>query len=128
MPKEEEMIRRIDHIELVVKDLDKSVGFFKELGFREIRRTSHHGTSVELAIPGEGQPVWELHRVTGDEVIGINHIGFHVDDVNQEYQRLKDGGIELQGEPHLIESTGRILLDFRDPTGFRYHLVQSSAE
>ena len=64
------MIRGIDHIELIVRDFDEYVAFMKTLGFEELTRTSHHGVSVELKAPGEGQPIFEIHEATGEEVIG----------------------------------------------------------
>ena len=74
------MIKGIDHIELIVRDLDEYVAFFKTLGFEMVRETPHHGGSVEMKPPGDGQPVFEIHQVVGEEVIGVNHIAFRVDD------------------------------------------------
>ncbi len=64
------MIRGIDHIELIVRDVDEFVRFFEAMGFEVILRTEHHGGSAELKLPGEGQPVFEIHSVGGEEAIG----------------------------------------------------------
>ena len=74
------MIKSIDHMELIVCDVDAHVGFFKKLGFNVLMHTSHHGGSAELQLPGDNQPIIEIHEATGEEVIGINHIALKVDD------------------------------------------------
>jgi glyoxylase I family protein len=52
------MIRGIDHIELIDRDFTEYVEFMKTLGFEELTRTTHHGESVELRMPGENQPIF----------------------------------------------------------------------
>ena len=56
------MITGIDHIEIIVRDLDDYVDFLTTLGFETLRRTDHHGGSVEMKPPGDGQPVFEIHQ------------------------------------------------------------------
>jgi catechol 2,3-dioxygenase-like lactoylglutathione lyase family enzyme len=73
------MIRGIDHIELIVRDVEEFVAFFERMGFKVLTRTSHHGSSAELQLPGENQPIFEIHQVGGEENIGVNHIAFKVD-------------------------------------------------
>jgi catechol 2,3-dioxygenase-like lactoylglutathione lyase family enzyme len=70
------MLLGIDHIELIVTDLEESSGFFAAMGFEVVRKTPHHGGSAELKPAGDGQPVFEIHAVVGREVPGINHIAF----------------------------------------------------
>ena len=42
-----DMIRGIDHIELIVRDVEEFVSFFQKLGFELIQRTKHHGDAAE---------------------------------------------------------------------------------
>lgn len=78
------MVTKVDHIELVVHRFDKYAALFQALGFRELTRTKHHGDSIEFKLPGENQPIFEIHRVSGEENIGVNHIAFQVPDVSSE--------------------------------------------
>ncbi len=119
------MIRGIDHIELIVRDVDEFVEFFQGMGFELLQRTSHHGDSAELKLPGENQTVFEVHSVGGEEAIGVNHIAFKVDDVRQSYQELRGTGISFAGEPGLVAASGRTIANFRDPDGWRLQLVDS---
>ena len=119
------MIRGIDHIELIVRDFDEYVEFLKTLGFELLTHTKHHGESAELKPPGDDQPILEIHQATGEEVIGVNHIAFRVDDVNGAHGSLKELGIAFSGPPKLIKETGRTNINLRDPDGWRLQLVDS---
>ena len=123
--KEDTLIRGIDHIELIVRDVDEFVAFFQGMGFELLQRTSHHGDSAELKLPGENQTVFEVHSVGGEEAIGVNHIAFKVDDVRRSYQELSGAGIRFAGEPGLVAASGRTIANFRDPDGWRLQLVDS---
>ena len=119
------MIRGIDHIELIVRDFDEYIDFLQKLGFELLTHTKHHGESAELKPPGDDQPIFEIHQATGEEVIGVNHIAFRVDDVNQAHDALKGLGIAFAGPPKLVEATGRTNINLRDPDGWRLQLVDS---
>jgi catechol 2,3-dioxygenase-like lactoylglutathione lyase family enzyme len=119
------MLTAIDHIEIIVRDLDAYVDYLQKLGFELVTRTSHHGDSAELKLPGDGQPIFELHQVGGEEVIGINHIAFRTEDINAAYDRLVDAGIMADEEPHLVASTGRTNINLRDPDGWRVQIVDA---
>ncbi|HEX9834942.1 MAG TPA: VOC family protein [Mycobacterium sp.] len=119
------MLTAIDHIEIIVRDLDAYVDYLQKLGFELVTRTSHHGDSAEMKLPGDGQPIFELHQVGGEEVIGINHIAFRTEDINAAYDRLVDAGIMADEEPHLVASTGRTNINLRDPDGWRVQIVDA---
>lgn len=118
------MIRGIDHIELIVRDFDEYVDFLKTLGFKELTHTGHHGKSAELQAPGENQPIFEIHQATGEEVIGVNHIAFKVDDVNAAHEVLGNTNIN-SNKPNYVEATGRTTINLRDPDGWRMQLVDA---
>ena len=125
--KEDTLIRGIDHIELIVRDVDEFVEAFQGMGFELLQRTSHHGDpdSSGLKLPGENQTVFGVHSVGGEEAIGVNHIAFKVDDVRRSYQELSGAGISFAGEPGLVAASGRTIANFRDPDGWRLQLVDS---
>ena len=122
------MVTQIDHIEIIVQHFDEYVAMFRALGFRELARTKHHGDSVEFQLPGENQPIFEIHRVSGEENIGVNHIAFQVTDVNAAHRDLLASGVSIAGTPHLVPSTGRTNVNFRDPDGWRLQLVDARRE
>ena len=119
------MITGIDHIEIIVHDLDAYVEFFEKLGFEVLARTTHHGGSVEVKLPGENQTIFELHQVIGEENPGVNHIAFRCDDVTATHKQLAEQGIRFASEPHKVASTGRTNANLRDPGGWRIQLVDA---
>ena len=119
------MVTRVDHIELVVQHFEEHVALFRALGFKELTRTRHHGDSVEFQLPGENQPIFEIHRVSGEENIGVNHIAFQVPDVEAAHRELTARGVVIPHGPHLVPSTGRTNLNFRDPDGWRMQIVDA---
>ena len=120
------MLTAIDHIEIIVRDLDAYVEYLQKMGFELITRTSHHGDSAELKLPGEGQTIFELHQVGGEEVIGINHIAFRTDNVDAAHEQLIDAGIRVEEAPHAVASTGRTNINLRDPDGWRVQIVDAN--
>ncbi|MBI3980200.1 MAG: VOC family protein [Chloroflexi bacterium] len=122
------MIRRIDHIELIVRNVDEFVRLFELMGFEVVLRTEHHGGSAEVKLPGPDQPVFEIHQVEGEENPGINHIAFRVDDVQAAYAQLANAGVRFDRAPGLVPQTGRVIANFRDPDGWRLQLVDARRE
>ena len=117
------MIGEIDHIEIEASDAEEMADFMKKLGYEEYRRTEHHGLSIELE-PGSGEgPLFEIHTVQGEEVPGINHIAYRVDDVEETHAELEDAGVDALVEPYFVERTGRTIANFRDPDGRRFQVV-----
>ena len=86
------MVLSIDHIELIVRDVDQHVEFYQKMGFNLLLRTSHHGGSAELQLPGPNQPVIEIHSVSGEETIGVNHIAFKVNSAQEAYEDVVSQG------------------------------------
>jgi glyoxylase I family protein len=117
------MILGIDHIELIVRDVDQFVAYFQRLGFELVRRTDHHGVSAEVKLPGPGQPIFEVHQVQGEENPGVNHIAFACDDVDATHRALSDQGVVFESGPHLIPASGRTVANLRDPDGWRLQLT-----
>lgn len=119
------MVTQVDHIELIVNDIEGYIRLFQAIGFKLLSRTTHHGVSVEFQLPGPNQPIFELHQVQGEEVIGVNHIAFRVDDVRAAYEALKTSGVRFEREPQFIKETGRTIANGRDPDGWRFQLVDA---
>jgi hypothetical protein len=101
---------------------------FEKLGFELISRTSHHGGSAELRLPGPNQPIFEIHKVTGEENPEMNHIAFLVDDLEEECSELIEKGIAFESGPQLVKASGRITANFRNPDGFRLQLVDAKRQ
>lgn len=118
------MIRAVDHLNLVVSDLKRSVRFYTELlGFKEIRRARLEGEWIEsivglkgiradvvYVLAPAGEPRLELlcyESPKGTSIpansiantIGLRHIAFRVHDIHTVVKRMKDAGVKIVSEP-----------------------------
>ena len=136
------MIRGVHHATVSTGDLDRALGFYRDLlGFEVVhtiswqrgepvadRLTHLKDSAATLVMLRAGNAFLELvhyenpsprpgdpERPVCDH--GITHICFDVVDVDQEYQRLKAAGMTFHCSPKTIDS-GRIRTTYgRDPDG-----------
>ncbi|HJV66149.1 MAG TPA: VOC family protein [Geomonas sp.] len=141
------MIARIDHLNIVVSDLEKAKEFFMLLGFTEgisseldsvfLKKLTGiqvtHGSFVALHHPGSNVSIELLRFESGsnpDQTTGVaNHIGFRhlafaVTDIEEEVQRLKKHGIEFISGIQTWEKTGKKLVYFHGPDNILLELAQ----
>jgi catechol 2,3-dioxygenase-like lactoylglutathione lyase family enzyme len=122
----------LDHVLLVVKDIEKSVTFYRHLGFKHIEIIQRPNDRVgvitkdnltfELMQLPKGEETYREPRKDSD--IGFRHIGFRVNDLQETYEKLKDK-IEFDGPPvHSAGRGNRQLLFFKDPDGVELHFIQ----
>jgi hypothetical protein len=87
------MLLRIDHIDFKVKDMEAFVNDLLKIGMVEKRRSPRPRLSVELALPGENQVVFEVHQLKEGAGQEIHHIAFKSD--GNDLERLKRNGFSL---------------------------------
>ena len=118
------MLERVDHIAITVQDVNQLAGFFKRLGFEEVRRTDHHGGAIEVKLPGEHQVILEFTTLRANENPGVNHIAFRVDDCAKAVAEIQAQGVKFDSGSHKVPESGRTIASFRDPLGFRLQLTE----
>lgn len=121
------MLLNIDHVNIVVKDLDGALRFYRDLlGLRETMRARLEGGWIEqvtgvagvvadcvyLELP-EGARL-ELLRFLAPETgapldpnalpstPGLRHLAFRVDDLDAEYGRLRAAGVRFINPPAAV--------------------------
>lgn len=115
------MITRVDHIDMRVKEFDAAVETLKKLGL-SVQRSMPERNSVEMALSGDFQVVFEIHKVRDGEEPGIHHIAFKSEG-DDDVERLKEQGIIFKGEKKLIAQTGRTVSSFTDENGLTWQLT-----
>jgi len=112
------MIKRIDHIDIAVKDIEEGIKLFQKMGFKLLRRTTHGG-AAELKLPGAYQPIFELFPVLPEYIYGkpgVRHVAFSVNNAQETYDELKGKGIKsCQDKPEFIPESGRTIFNSEDP-------------
>jgi len=122
----------VDHILLVVKDLENTIRFYKHLGFTHVETIERpndqlgvmkkDNLTIELMQLPKGDETYREPRKNSD--IGFRHIGFRVENLQEVYESLKDK-IQFDGPPvHSAGRGDRKLLFFKDPNGVELHFIQ----
>lgn len=124
---------KIHHIALSVRSLENSSDFYKNiLGFIEIKRFERKdlgGKSVFLRLGDVKIEMWQLanQKANKDDfsdlnVLGIKHIAFEVENIEEKYKELKSKGIRIS-EPK-IGASGKRYCFLKDPDGFPLELYE----
>lgn len=118
------MIRGIDHLNIVVADMDRALAFYVGvLGFAKTKEAHLEGEWIEkivglrgvkahavFIVPPGGEPRIELlqyHAPVGfalrensrANTLGLRHFALRVDDIAAMTAKLRAAGVELWGEP-----------------------------
>ena len=142
------MIKRLDHINVVVSDLEGATAFFRMLGFEEKDKAHLSGDSfavvtgfekmeanyVSLSLPGAETKLELIQYITPQgsrspklgqaNQIGLRHIAFAVDDIHAEVKRMKANGVRFNSDIQSWERSGKQIVYFNGPEGILLELAQ----
>jgi catechol 2,3-dioxygenase-like lactoylglutathione lyase family enzyme len=131
--------RGIQHIDLAVGDVERSLSFYLEvlgpLGMKEVARYPSYRGSEEVVHLGFGD-VWVGFRPAdgGEHTyhhVGLEHLGFQVDtreEVEGAYRRCVEIGAEIHFPPEEDRDIeGYYAFFVFDPDGFRVEVFCESA-
>jgi catechol 2,3-dioxygenase-like lactoylglutathione lyase family enzyme len=129
------MFKRIDHVEIVTEQLDRTVAFYTEvLGFtvrsRDRIDRSSLGVPMNLVYLDLGGTTVELISYEGasvapapeDEHLGYRMMALEIDDMQKTVEYLKSKQIEIVWGPKVREKYARA--EIRDPNGYHIELRQ----
>ncbi len=114
-----------------IGEIDRSVEFYKALGFEEVGRMPirDEAINVFMGLPGDGARL-ELtynHGVDSYELgTGYNHIAVTTDDLDGKLANLSEQGIEPEKPPYTVHEGGSRICFVRDPDGYRIELIERS--
>jgi lactoylglutathione lyase len=112
-----------------IGDVERSLEFYKALGFEERRRIPirDEAINVFLGLPGDGDRL-ELTYNFGidayDVETGYNHVAVGVDDIDAPLTALVETGIHPDKPPYRVRDDGPRLCFVRDPDGYRVELIE----
>ena len=115
-----------------IGEIDRSVAFYKALGFEELGRLPirDEAVNVFMGLPDDG-PRLELTYNFGVDSYelgtGYNHIAVRLDDLDGALAGLAEQGIEPEKPPYTVSENGPRLCFVRDPDGYRIELIEKSA-
>jgi lactoylglutathione lyase len=116
-----------------IGDIDRSVAFYKALGFDEISRMPirDEAINVFMGLPNDGARLELTYNFGVDSYelgTGYNHIAVTADDLDATLERLAGEGIEPEKPPYTVRDGGPRLCFVRDPDGYRIELIESNPQ
>jgi len=129
------MFKRIDHVEIVTDQLDRTVQFYTDvLGFtvkaRDRIERSGLGVPIDLVYLDLGGTTVELIRYHGAAVdpapqtehLGYRMIALEIEDMQKTVDYLSTKGVDIVWGPRVSETYSRA--EICDPNGYRIELRQ----
>ena len=139
------MIRNFRHACLVVSDLERALRFYRDvIGLKMVKRLTIEGecpetvldkkgiklTYVKMRAPNQNEgdpPIFELHCWENPKIpteSSYNHISFTVENLDQEYERLKSLGVEFISKPVDVTYSNAKLCFCYDPDNHLIELIE----
>ena len=122
------MVKKLLHTRYRVKDLEKTVSFYKDvLGLKELsRQRSGRGSQLVFLKAPDSEEEIEICKFdeSGPIMVGpdLTHVAFEVDDLEKFAREAAAKGYPLSDGPH---STGSSKIAFIDaPEGYEIELIQ----
>jgi methylmalonyl-CoA/ethylmalonyl-CoA epimerase len=128
------MLKRIDHIGVVVDDLEAGRRFLEKLGFKHSR---------DLAVPDRGlhASFWQCgdasiellqvddananrERMQGESMARIEHICIEVDDIKSTIEEMRGKGLDFTGEPSTISGNTSVWSKPESSDGYQLQFMQ----
>lgn len=114
-------MRKIEHIGIAVKDLEKSNALFaKLLGKEHFKTEEVDGEKVTTSFFQIGETKVELLRATDNsspitkylekKAEGVHHIAFDVENIHSEVERLKAEGFEILNETPKLGADNKLVV------------------
>ena len=118
----------LNHVALSVPNLDEAVAYYtKTMGFPEAFRSVDEKGQVALVYVQISKNTFvELQPANPQRPPGINHLGLHVENMNQAVAMFKQRGANIS-EPR-VSATKAILSNITDPNGVRIELAELPPE
>ena len=126
-------IKRVDHLGVIVGDLDGAVKSFTEHLGLKLDHTEQYGDELEIAFLPCGETLVELIEPLKEggsnadylrqHGPGIQHVAFEVDDLEAALAELAGRGVEPLGDAP-VPGAGGMRIAFLDPQAFDGVLVE----
>jgi predicted enzyme related to lactoylglutathione lyase len=115
------MIGKLTTIVLIVKDMDRSVAFYRDVVGLDVEMHTPYWSPLSAGNVSLGLHP-ESEHVKVAPTAGCT-FGFEVDDILRTVQELKEKGVKMQKEPK-HEDFGWLAI-FSDPDGYAVQLAQT---
>ena len=127
-------VRKLEHVGIMVKDLEKSIAFYTQIvGLTHLHTMMHTNGVIKLAfLAGEDARETEIELIEGYEgdlpAEGrTHHVAFTVDNVEAEFERIKGLNVPLRDTEITTLPNGSRYFFFYGPDGEFLEMFQPAA-
>ncbi len=145
------MVNNFLHVGISVFDLEESVKFYTEVMGMDSDYEAYHKSDAISSVVGvkdaeanvkvvkkgsiklelidygnEEKKQQEQSKHKDQDSLGLIHVAFAVDDVDEEYERIKALGYEFNSEPTVTRPDGPRIAYFRGPDNVVIELYQNT--
>src|SRR5437667_7049455 len=126
------MVKKLLHTRYRVKDLEKTVSFYKDvLGLKELRRqTSGRGSQLVFLKAPDSEEEIEICKFdeSGPVMVGpdLTHLAFEVDDLEKFAREAAAKGYPLSDGPHASRRGKIAYIDA--PEGYEIELIEHATK
>lgn len=125
------MIKKAEHVAIIVTDMDKSIAFYQEMFGYQVRLRGEGATREMAFLFHENQPSFEIELIRDLQpkedyaAVGIvNHLAFTVENIDEAIAYYRERSIHFRTEgPTPSLDGGRIIL-FDGPEGELLQFVE----
>ncbi|SFS48295.1 VOC family protein [Paenibacillus sp. BC26] len=128
-------VRKLEHVGIMVSDLEKSIAFYTEIvGLKYLYTLKHSNNVIRLAfLSGTDGGESEVELIEGyDGQLAdegrTHHVAFTVDDVDAEFKRITDLGVPLKDTEITMLPNGARYFFFYGPDGEFLEMFQPAAQ
>lgn len=125
------MIKKVEHVALIVKDMDESIDYYSSMFGFKLRIRGKNPKREMAFIYHENQPGFEIELIRDIEPLGtystvsvVNHLAFTVDNIDEEIAYYKEKGIQFKTEKPNDTLDGGRMIFFDGPNGELLQFVE----
>lgn len=127
------------HVAISVKNMDKSIDFYREFGFRILKTWRAEDGSLEIAHiqlydmvieifcykEFADLPISSRDLSTDLPIVGVKHFAFGVDNIKNTYDKLISKGIITENVKIVKGRLGKNYFFIKDPDGILIEIIEN---
>lgn len=128
------MIRKVEHVALIVKNLDEAIPYYSEMFGFQLRSRGSSKTRMMAFLTHENQPGFEIELI--QDIVPqeyaesgiVNHLAFTVENMEEAMAYYREKGVQFESEQPSQNYQGAKVIFFYGPNRELLQLVEPAKE